>query len=327
MLTNRKKVYVTRKLPDTVLEPLRQVADVSCYEEPDTPVPRATLLQQIVGVDAIISLLTERIDAEILHVAGPSLQIVANVAVGYDNIDVLDAIARNVVVTHTPGVLTETTADLTFALMLAAARRIPESEQILRAGAWRTWSPMMFTGQDVFGKTLGLVGMGRIGQAVARRARGFEMRIQYHSTTPKPELDACYGYTHKPLNTLLETSDFVVLLAPATSATYHMIGSAELARMKSNAILINTGRGSLVDEVALYDALVTGRIWAAGLDVYESEPIGPAHPFTKLQNVVLLPHIGSASIETRMAMARLAVESVLDVLEGRTPKHIVRQQQ
>jgi len=321
------KVYVTRKLSENVLQSLRHVAEVSCYEEFDTPVPRDVLLQSVMGMDAIVSLLTEKIDADVMNAAGSQLKVVANVAVGYDNIDVDAATKHNVLVTHTPGVLTETTADLTFALLLATARRLPEAERVLRQGAWQTWSPMMLTGQDVFGKTIGFVGMGRIGQAVAKRARGFDMRVLYHSTTVKHDLEAAYGYAYADLPTLLETSDYVVLLAPATAATHHLIGRAELARMKSTAVLINSGRGSLVDETALYDALATGQIWAAGLDVYDAEPIGPSHPLASLANVVLLPHIGSASIATRVAMLRLALDSVVDVLSGRTPKHIVPQQQ
>ncbi|MDQ0190614.1 D-glycerate dehydrogenase [Alicyclobacillus cycloheptanicus] len=319
----KPRIFVTRKLPDSVMRELNAWADVVCHDATDEPVPRDVLLRQVQGCAGILSLITERIDAEVMDAAGPTLQIVANLAVGYDNIDVAAAKARGVLVTNTPDVLTETTADLTFGLLLAAARRIPEAERTLRAGEWRTWSPMMMTGQDVYGATIGIVGMGRIGAAVARRAKGFGMEICYFNRTRRPAVEAELGARLVPLDELLTTADFVVVLAPLTPETHHLIGRREFELMKPTAVFINTARGPIVDESALVEALRSGQIWAAGLDVFEQEPISPRHPLLQLRNVVLLPHIGSASIQTRLKMAQLAAENLRAALLGGTPPNRV----
>jgi glyoxylate reductase len=262
-------------------------------------------------------------DKEALDAAGPKLRVVSNMAVGYDNIDIETARQRGIVVTNTPDVLTETTADLAFALLLATARRLPEAERLLRSGQWGHWSPFWCTGLDVYGKTLGIVGMGRIGQAVARRAAGFGMRILYNSRSPKPDVDTRLGCSFCSLDQLLAESDFVVILTALSDETRGLIGRREFSLMKKTAILINVARGAVVDEEALYHALKERRIWAAGLDVYAHEPIPAGHPLLTLDNVVALPHIGSATVETRMNMARLAIRNLLAVLQGTEPPYRV----
>lgn len=268
------------------------------------------------GCSGILSLLTDRMDAEVMDEAGPQLKIISNMAVGYDNIDLDAARLRGLVVTNTPDILTETTADLAFALMLAVARRIPESERVLRSGKWQTWSPMFMTGMDAYGKTLGIVGMGRIGEAVARRAKGFGMRILYYNRQPRMNVDRELGTEWTDLKTLMGESDYVTILVPLTEETHHLIGEAELAMMKPTAVLVNVGRGPVVDEGALVRALANHEIWGAGLDVYEHEPLALNHPLLSLDNVVLLPHIGSAGIETRTQMGLLAARNIEAVLAG-----------
>lgn len=244
-------------------------------------------------------------------------------AVGYNNIDVSAATRKGIMVTNTPDVLTETTADLTFALLMATARRLLEASDYLRRGEWKTWSPMLLTGQDVHGATLGIIGMGRIGEAVAKRAKGFDMRVLYHNRNRKPEVEEKLGVTYADLPTLLKESDFVCILTPYTSETHHLIGKGELAIMKKTAVLINTSRGGVVDENALYEALTTGTILAAGLDVFEQEPVPLNHPLLSLPNVVALPHIGSASVQTRTRMAELAAQNLLQALAGELPENLV----
>lgn len=315
----KPKVFVTRRLPEDLLEKLRQHAEVIVHPEEQLPVSRNQLLEGVSGATGILSLLTERIDEEVLSAAGPSLQVISNVAVGYDNIDVKAAKERGIWVTNTPGVLTETTADLTFALMLAVSRRVVEAERYLREGRWETWSPLQLTGQDVFGATLGIIGMGRIGQAVAKRARGFDMKVLYQNRTRNLEAEEMYGCQYMEQDELLKHSDFVVVLTPLTPETRGMIGKRELGIMKKTAVLINTSRGSVVDETALYEALKQNQIFGAGLDVYQTEPIDPEHPLLELQNVVLLPHIGSASLQTRRKMISIAIDNLIQVLKGLPP--------
>jgi glyoxylate reductase len=314
------RVFVTRRIPEAARALLAAAAAVRCWDREDEPVPRDVLLREAAAAEGLFTLLTDRVDAELLA-AAPHLRVVANMAVGYDNIDVAAATARGVAVCHTPGVLTETTADLAFALLLATARRLPEAERYLRAGRWRTWSPMGLVGQDVHGRTLGIVGAGRIGQAVGLRATGFGMRIVYAARSPKPEFERRTGAARADLGELLAEADFVSLHAPLTSETYHLIGERELRRMRPTAVLINTARGALVDEAALVRALSEGWIWAAGLDVFEHEPLPPDHPLLQLPNVVALPHIGSASTATRTRMAVMAAEDLLAVLTGGRPAH------
>jgi glyoxylate reductase len=311
-----EKVLVTREIPAAGLRPLEDF-DLTVLSE--APPARDELLEAAEGAVGVLSNVTEKMDAEFMDAAGDGLRIIANMAVGYDNVDVEAAAERGIVVTNTPGVLDETTADTAFMLLLAAARRLGESERTLRAGRWKWWGPKLFVGVDVWGKTLGIVGMGRIGQAVARRGRGFGMEILYHNRSrnegAENELDARYA----DLDELLETADFVSVHTPLTGETRHLIGPEELEKMKPTAVLINTSRGPVVDEGALADALADGRIFAAGLDVYEEEP--KVHPkLLGLENAVLAPHIGSGSRETRDGMAVLAAENIVAVLSGGEPK-------
>ena len=311
-----EKVLVTREIPEAGLR-LLEGFDVTVLSE--APPERGELLEAASGSEGVLSTVTEKIDGEFMDAAGDGLMIVANLAVGYDNVDVEAANERGVIVTNTPGVLDETTADVAFMLLLAAARRLGESERTLRAGKWEWWGPKLFMGPDVWGKKLGIIGLGRIGQAVARRAKGFDMEILYHNRSRKEEAERELGARYMDLDELLETADFVTIHTPLTDETRHLISSAELERMKSEAVLVNTSRGPVVDEGALADALSEGRIFAAGLDVYEVEP--KVHPkLLGLENVVLAPHIGSGSIETRNKMAVLAAENLAAVLRCEQPK-------
>jgi glyoxylate reductase len=311
-----EKVLVTREIPEAGLHLLDGFNVTVLYERPPE---RGELLDAVRGANAILSTATEKVDGEVMDAAGEDLKVVANMAVGYDNIDVQAAKERGIVVTNTPGVLDETTADVAFMLMLAAARRLGEGERLLRAGKWEWWGPKQLRGLDVWGKKLGIVGLGRIGQAVARRARGFGMEILYHNRSRKEDAEEELGARYLELQDLLGESDFISIHTPLTDETRHLIGAKELERMKPGAVLVNTSRGPVVDEGALADALENGRIFAAGLDVYEEEP--KVHPkLLELENVVLAPHIGSASMETRDRMATLAAENLAAVLRGEKPK-------
>jgi glyoxylate reductase len=320
----KPRVYVTRRLADVILDRISEYATVAVYDREDEPVPRQELLSAVEGVSGILSMLTDTMDAEVFSAAGPQLKVVANMAVGYDNISLKDAERFGVVVTNTPDVLTDTTADLVFALLLATARRLVEAEAYLRHGQWRTWSPSLLTGMDIHAATIGIIGMGRIAEAVLRRARGFDMHVLYYSRTRRPDLEQKYGCKFVSLDALLSTADFVVPLVPLSNETRGLIGKRELAQMKSTAVLINASRGPIVDQRALYNALRTRKIWAAGLDVMEREPIEPDDPLLTLDNVVLLPHIGSATIATRMRMASVAMDNLLEgVLGGNPPNRIL----
>ena len=312
------RVVVTGRVPDAAIEKLRAAHEVEMWPDPE-PIGREELLRRVAGVDAVVSLLTERIDAELLDAAGPQLKVVANVAVGYDNIDVPACSERDVVATNTPGVLTDATADIAFGLILMATRRLGEGERLIRSGQDWKWGMFFLLGSSLQGKTLGVVGMGGIGQATARRARAFGMEIVYQS---RSEIDAGIaaelGARRVELDELLSVSDVVSLHCPYGPATHHLIGAEQLAAMQDSAYLVNTARGPIVDEAALASALREGRIAGAGLDVYEHEP--RVHPeLRELDNVVLLPHLGSATVETRTAMAVLAAENVLAVLGGQRP--------
>jgi len=317
----RPKVYVTRRLPDSALESLHAF-DVEMWQEEDTPVPADVLLEKIVDVEGLYCLLTDTIDEKLLQRAN-KLKVISNMAVGYNNIDVAEATKRGIMVTNTPGVLTETTADLTFALLMATSRRIVEASDFLKTGSWKTWSPYLLTGQDIHGATMGIIGLGRIGEALAKRAKGFDMRVMYYNRSRKSEAEERYGIEYADLDTLLKVSDFVCIMTPYSPETKNMIGARELSLMKKSAILINTARGGIVDENALYTALKNGTIWAAGLDVFEEEPIQLDHPLLSLPNVVALPHIGSASIRTRTVMAELAAANLQQALTGEVPKYLV----
>jgi glyoxylate reductase len=316
------RVYVTRPIAEEALAMLRAQADVSLWPEPEVPVPRRVLLEQVAEVEGLLCLLTDAVDQQVIARAG-RLRVISNCAVGYDNIDVAAATGRGIMVCNTPGVLTETTADLAWALLMAAARRISEAERYLRAGRWRSWSPQLLLGQDVHGATLGLIGLGRIGQAVARRAQGFGMQVLYYDTERKPEAERAVGARFVDLEALLRESDFVSVHTPLTGGTRHLIGAKELALMRPTAVLVNTARGPIVDQRALAEALKQGRIFAAGLDVFESEPLPMDDPLLGLDNVVLLPHVGSASVATRTRMATMAAENLIAGLRGQRPPHLV----
>jgi glyoxylate reductase len=308
----RPHVYVTRLMPEPAIDLLRAHLSVAVWPS-DEPVPLDRLRQEVAEADGILSYFTERWDAERLAWA-PRLRVLANMAVGYDNIDLAACTAAGVLVTNTPGVLTDAVADLTFGLLLATARRIPEADKLVRAGGWTGITPSFMLGRQVAGATIGIIGMGRIGQAVARRALGFGMRVLYHN---RRRTEAEFAY--RSLDLLLAESDFVVILVPRSPETVGLIGARELGLMRPTAVLVNVGRGGVVDEAALYEALVSGRLWGAGLDVWAEEPVPVSHPLLVLPNVVALPHIGSATVETRTAMAVHAAENLVAVLTGNPP--------
>ena len=311
------KVFVSARLPEQVLEKIAREHSVEVHGE-DPPIERKKLLASIEDKDGLLCTITDRIDEDLLKRA-PGLKIIANNGVGFDHIEVRAATRRGIPITNTPGVLTDSTADLTFALILATARRVLEGDRMTRAGDFRFWAPLHFLGQDVSGKTLGIVGLGRIGKTVARRATGFDMKVIYYSRARLAvDEEKRLGVAFAPLAELLRVSDFVSLHVPLGPETLHLIGAAELGMMKRSAHLINTARGPIVDEAALVGALRTGRIRAAGLDVYENEPrLSPG--LSELENVVLLPHVGSATVETRTRMALMAVDNLLVGLRGERP--------
>jgi lactate dehydrogenase-like 2-hydroxyacid dehydrogenase len=283
----------------------------------ELPPPRDELLRRVAGCDGVLTLLTDRVDDEFLDAAGPGLKVVSNYAVGFDNIDVAACARRGIPVGNTPGVLTDTTADLAFALLMAAARRLPEGDRYVRDGRWRTWGPLLLLGPDVHGSTIGIVGFGRIGQAVARRAAGFGMRILYHDVAPLPdEVTGPLGATYTPLETLLAESDFVSLHVNLTAETRHLISSRTLALMRPTAVLVNTSRGPVVDQAALASALRDGIIAAAALDVTDPEPIPMDDPLVGLDNCLIVPHIASASRATRGRMAEMAAANLLAGVRG-----------
>ena len=312
------RVFVTRRISQAGLRQLQSEHDVHLWPQ-ELPPSREALLRGAASADAVVSLLTDKIDSEVMD-AAPRLRVIANVAVGYENVDVAAATARGIVVTNTPDVLTETTADFAWALMLAAARRIPEGVEYVREGRWRTWGPELLLGVDVWGATLGLVGLGRIGTAVARRAQGFGMRVLYH--TPSAHADIPFG-EWRELDALLAESDFVSIHTPLTPHTRGLIDARRLASMKGTAVLVNTARGPVVDSHALVAALREGRIFAAGLDVTDPEPLPADHPLVSLPNCIVVPHIASASHATRERMARMAAENALAVLGGRRAPNAV----
>ncbi len=315
------KIFVTRAIAEQGIALLtdafgKESVTVSPHNK---AVPRPELNQSVKGCDAILPVVNDVIDAEVMDAAGPNLKIIANFGVGYNNIEVAAATERGIVVTNTPGVLTETTADLAWALIMATARRINESERYLRAGKWEAWGPQLFLGLDIHGKTLGIFGMGRIGQAVARRARGFNMRVLYTNRNQfSADIERELGATYVDKATLIAESDFISIHCPLMPETIHAFGAVEFKAMKNTACLINTSRGPVVDEAALVSALKADEIYAAGLDVFEHEPA--VHPeLMDLQNAVLLPHIGSASRETRTKMAEMAAANIVAVLKGQVP--------
>ncbi|MGM7702640.1 2-hydroxyacid dehydrogenase [Pseudalkalibacillus sp. Hm43] len=315
-------VFITRKVPEETIEPIRQVADVKMWDYEDEPVPREILLEEAAQATALYTMLSDQIDRELLSKA-PHLKVVGNLAVGYDNIDVEAATEHGVIICNTPDVLTDTTADLTFALLMATARRLTEAEKYIEKGYWVNWSPLLMAGQDIHHKTIGIVGMGRIGETVAKRATGFEMNIQYHNRSRNEKAEQELGAKYVSFDELVETSDFVVNLTPLTSETEGMFNAEVFNNMKESAIFVNAGRGGAVVEADLVHAIEEKQIAGAGLDVFEQEPVPDNHPFLKFPNVVCLPHIGSASIETRMEMCRLTARNIRAVLQGDKPEAVV----
>lgn len=311
------RIFVTRELPGDGLERLRQVAEVDVWPGIDPP-PADDLLAGLKDVDGALVLITDRISAEVLD-ANPRLRIVSNMGVGYDHIDAKAATERGVLVTNTPGVLTDATADLAFALILGYARRLVEAERIVRDGSWPAWRPTFLLGRGVAGSTLGIIGLGAIGLAVAKRAQGFGMRVLYASRTRKPEAEKELGIEWRDLDTLLAESDWVSIHAALTPETRGLIGRREFGLMRRDAVLVNTARGGVVDEPALIEALRSEQIGGAALDVYAVEPLPLDSPLLTLDNVLLAPHVGSATTETRTRMADLAVDNLIAFFEGRRP--------
>ena len=315
----KPKVFVTRVIRDAGLTLVNDFCEAEVWPD-ELPPPREVLLEKVRGVDGLLCLLTDRIDGELLDAAGPQLKVVSNHAVGFDNVIVPDATSRGIPVGNTPGILTDATADFAFALLMAAARRVTEAERYLRSGQWITWGPSIFLGADMVGKTLGLVGFGRIGRAVAKRASGFDMRVIYYSPNAVPE----YGATPvDSLDELLHESDFVSLHTPLTDATRKMVNADFLGKMKRNAILVNTSRGPVVDQDALYQALISDQIFAAALDVTVPEPLPMDSPLLTLENCLIVPHIASASEKTRDDMALLAAKNLIAGLKGERLPHCV----
>ena len=315
----RPPVLVSRKLPQPVMDRLAGECDLTVWTE-TTAMPRELLLRDAAGRRGLVTLLTERVDDELLDAAGPDLVVVANYAVGFDNIDVAACSRRGVLVSNTPDVLTEATADMTWALLMAAARRVAEGDRFLRSRQPWIWGPEMLLGQDVHGRTLGVIGFGRIGRAVARRAAGFGMRVLYYDPVAPPAGET--GAEPVGLDELVATADFVSVHVSLSPETHHLIDAARLRQMKPTAVLVNAARGPVVDERALAEALDAGEIFAAGLDVFEHEPaVDPgllAHP-----RAVIVPHLGSATVDTRLAMGMLAADNLLAALDGRRPPTLV----
>lgn len=309
-------VFITRYLPEAALEKAREACDVDLWED-EMPPPYEALQQRSRGKDGVLTMLTDRIDAAFMDAAGPALKVISQMAVGYDNIDIQAAQERGIAVGNTPGVLTEATADLAFTLLLAAARRIVEGVRYIENGEWKTWHPTVLLGRDLAGAKLGIVGFGRIGRAVAKRASGFDMSILAYSPRLTDEAARAASVERTDLDTLLRESDFVSLHTPLNAETRHLINRERLALMKPTAILVNTARGGVVDQDALYQALVDGVIGGAALDVTTPEPLPADHPLLKLPNVIVVPHLGSATIGTRGRMAAMAVDNLIAGLAGK----------
>lgn len=321
----RPYVFITRKLSEDTIQPLMEVADVHIWNEEEKAVPREILLEEVKKADALLTMLSDKVDKELLD-AAPKLKVIANLAVGYDNIDVEYANQKGIAICNTPDVLTDTTADLAFALLLSTARRVVEAAEFVKKGEWKSWSPLLLAGSDVHHKTIGIVGMGKIGEAVAKRATGFDMNILYHNRSRNLVSEERIGASYATFDKLIETSDFIVCLTPLTDETRGLFNKESFMKMKSSAVFINVSRGPVVDEDALYQALFNGEIAAAGLDVFEKEPVDADHPLLTLPNVVALPHIGSSSTETREKMMKLCCENIELVLINQQPKTLVNKE-
>jgi glyoxylate reductase len=318
---SKPKVYVTREIPERGLKTIKEQFDVEVWPE-YAPPPKKTIIEKARNVDALASLLSDKIDAEVFD-AAPKLKIVSQLAVGFDNIDIKEATKRGIFVTNTPEVLTDTTADFAWALLMAVARRVVEADRYVRTGQWKVgWHPNMMTGRDVYKATIGVVGAGRIGYAVAKRATGFDMNILFYDVIPRPEMTKL-GAKRVELDTLLRESDFVSIHVPLMKETHHLINEERLRLMKKTAYLVNNSRGQVVDEKALYKALKEGRVAGAGLDVFEQEPTSTDNPLLNLDSVVVAPHISSASFETRSKMAEMVAENLVAFFEGRMPPNLV----
>ncbi|MBA7653901.1 Glyoxylate/hydroxypyruvate reductase B [subsurface metagenome] len=319
----KPKVYITRQIAQKALDMIAQVTEMKVWSE-ELPPPREVLLAEAQNVDGMLTLLTDKIDAALME-AAPRLKVISNLAVGYDNIDVPEATRHGIVVGNTPEVLNETTADFAFALLMAAARRVAEADTFTRKGRWKTWEPMVMLGQDIHHATLGIVGLGRIGMEIAKRAKGFNMKVLYYDAIRRSEEEERQlGVEHVPeLSALLSQSDFISLHTPLTPQTHHLIGAAQFALMKPTAIVVNTSRGPVVDQKALYEALKSRQIFAAAIDVTEVEPIPPDDPLLTLDNIIISPHIASASVITRTNMAIMAAENLIAGLSGQIPPNCV----
>jgi glyoxylate reductase len=313
----KPKVFVTREIPAKGLDLVKEFCDADVWPG-EMPPLRAELLARIRDVDGVLTLLTEKVDAEFMS-AAPRLKVISNMAVGYDNVDVAEATRRKIPVGNTPGVLTDATADMAFALLLAAARRLPEGQKYIREGLWKTWHPQLLLGADFVGATLGIVGFGRIGQAVAKRAQGFGLRVIFYDPTSQP----AFGALPVDLDTLLRESDFVSIHVPLNSETRHLVNAEFLSKMKPNAILVNTSRGGVLDQSALFDVLKLKRIFGAALDVTDPEPLPMNSPLLTLENCLIVPHLGSASKHTRDMMSFLAAQNLIAGLKGERLPHCV----
>jgi glyoxylate reductase len=315
-VADRPRVFVSRRIADEGLNRILEATDATVWPD-EMPPPRDELLRAIEGMDGVLALLTDRVDAEFLDRAGPQLKVVSNYAVGFDNIVVPEATARRVAIGNTPGALTETTADLAFALLMAAGRRVAEGDRYVRAGNWKTWGPLLLLGTDVWGATIGIVGFGRIGQAMARRARGFNMRVRFFDVMDPPAgVAEEIGAERASLDEIFRESDFVSLHTNLTAETRHLVNEERLRSMKPTAVLVNTSRGPVVDQKALYRALSEGWILAAGLDVTDPEPMPVDEPLLTLENALVVPHIASASRATRAKMAVMAADNLIAGVRG-----------
>jgi glyoxylate reductase len=334
---DKPKVFVTRIIRDKGLDLVKEACQADIWPE-ELPPEREVLLERVRGVDGLLCLLTDRIDSEVMDAAGPRLRVISNHAVGFDNIDLAAATARGIPVGNTPGILTDATADMAFTLMLAAGRRVVEAEKFLRAGKWKTWGPSLLLGADFVGATLGIIGFGRIGQAMAKRASGFDMQVLFFDPSAAPTrprlsgtmsaapisslpLKADKSPFSTDLDTLLSESDFVSIHVPLTEETRHLVNAEFLAKMKPNAVLVNTSRGGVVDQAALYETLKERRIFAAALDVTDPEPLPLDSPLLELDNCIILPHIASASVKSRDMMALISAKNLIAGLNGEYLPH------
>lgn len=322
MHQQRHRIYITRKIPERGLKLIMEHFDTEVWDE-YAPPTKQVIVEKAKEKDALVTLLSDRIDSEVFDSA-PNLKIVAQMAVGVDNIDLNQATSRGIYVTNTPDVLTETTADFAWALLMAIARRVVEADAYVRKGEWKVgWHPSMLIGRDIHGATLGIVGAGRIGYAMAERARGFKMKILYYDIIERPEIEADLGAKRADLNTLLKESDFISIHVPLIKETFHLINKEKIGLMKKTAIVINNSRGPVVDEAALSKALIEGAIAGAGLDVFEQEPTSCSNPLLQLDNVIVAPHISSSSYETRSRMATMVAENLIAFFNGTTPPNLV----